>query len=296
MSNLSSPLSSPFLVPDESKFAIAYDCEWELTNQFSFSACCSSFSSPNDFVSTAGTFETVGASAYAGAMQELSIAQHVTDAASILATEFVEQSCLTPTRCSLFHRARQAAYLQGQVEGFNAWNTPYETPLTMNQAWTLVSAFISSCPANNPVIFTTAFPTLVAQTNYTAGQNISIAFQSNATGQSNSTSSSYSDSTSYTSLDLSTSVGLSSSTSNSTNFTGGSGYYLAILTGLGKLYAPISYVAGDVWTAVLPEALATRGVAYGLVTNSNSSTADNATVAGMLVLKFPYNSTVAQGL
>ena len=35
----------------------------------------------------AGTFETVGASAYAGALQELSIAQHVTEAAAILATE-----------------------------------------------------------------------------------------------------------------------------------------------------------------------------------------------------------------
>ena len=193
------------------------------------------------------------------------------------------------------YRARQAAYIQGQVEGFNAWNTPYETPLTMNQAWTLVSAFISNCPANNPTLFTTAFPSLIAQTNYTAGQNITLEFHADGDAQSNTTSSSNSTSSNSTYWN-STDSSNSTSTGFPTNSTGGDGYYLAMLTGLGELYAPISYVEGNLWTAVLPEALASRGVVYGLVTNSNTSTADNATVAGMLVLKFPYNSTVTQGL
>ena len=134
----------------------------------------------------------------------------------------------------------------------------------MNQAWSLASAFITSCPPNNPTIFATVFPSLIASTTYTAGESITLQFNASATGAAEL---------------------------NSTNPP-----YLSFLTGLGSLTAPVTSIGGNLWTAELPAALESRGTVYGIITNSNTSTADANTVAGVLVLQFPYNSSVTQGL
>ncbi|KAH8111740.1 ferritin-like domain-containing protein [Phellopilus nigrolimitatus] len=205
-------------------------------------ACTYSFplSDPKAFAAMSAIFEGVGTAAYTGAANLLSDPTHVTEAASILATE-----------------ARQAAWVESAVNKENPWSTPFETPLDMNQAFSLAAGFIVSCPSTNPVLPAMAFPVLnVTSPSYAAGDILTLSFNRTAAGAAPSNESTQ--------------------------------LFLSLLTGLGKIFLPVYNAGGDNWSTTLPEGL--KGTVYALVTNSNMTATDSDTVAGVAALQFPFNS------
>ena len=96
------------------------------------------------FITLSSVLEGVGTSAYLGGAPLITSKQYLTVAGSILATEAL-------------HTSYQRAAI-GEVPMAN----PFETPLNPNPVFTLAAAFIVSCPANNPPLPFTAFPTLTA--------------------------------------------------------------------------------------------------------------------------------------
>ncbi|KAI5117338.1 hypothetical protein M0805_001943 [Coniferiporia weirii] len=198
------------------------------------------FTDPKAFAALSAVLESVGTSAYTGAANLLTDSTHITEAAAILATE-----------------ARQASFVMSSVNHQNPWSTPFETPLDLNQAFSLAAGFIVSCPSTNPVLPVRAFPTLnVTSASYTPGSNITLAFNHTANG--------------------------AAPTNADTPL------FLTLLTGLGKLSASIWDNGNGTWSATLPEAL--QGTVYALVTDSNSTATDSDTVAGVAILEFPFNS------
>lgn len=95
------------------------------------------------FVALSQTFEAVGTSAYLGAAPFLSSKELLTGSAAILTTE-----------------ARQQAWISASVESTTPWSGSFDTPLDFNQAFTLASGFITSCPSTNPTLPFKAFPAL----------------------------------------------------------------------------------------------------------------------------------------
>lgn len=97
----------------------------------------------HSFVDVSLALESVGTSAYNGAIAFISNKAYLTVAASILGVE-----------------ARQAAWINSAVRKSNPWSTAFETPLDMNQVYTMASTFIRSCPSTNPPLPVKAFPLL----------------------------------------------------------------------------------------------------------------------------------------
>ena len=84
----------------------------------------------------------VGVSAYLGAAASIMSAEYLTDAGSILTIE-----------------ARHSAYIRTQLAE-TPFPQPFDNPLDFNEVYTLAAPFIVSCPAGNPVLPLSAFPTL----------------------------------------------------------------------------------------------------------------------------------------
>jgi len=84
------------------------------------------------FVATASILEGVGVSAYLGAAASISTKAYLTAAASILTVE-----------------SRHNAYLRAALKE-SPFAQPFDAPLDFDEVYTLASAFITSCPANNP--------------------------------------------------------------------------------------------------------------------------------------------------
>ncbi|TID24183.1 ferritin-like domain-containing protein [Venturia nashicola] len=84
------------------------------------------------FVATASVLEGVGVSAYLGAAASISTKAYLTAAASILTVE-----------------SRHNAYLRAALKE-SPFAQPFDTPLDFDEVYTLASAFITSCPSNNP--------------------------------------------------------------------------------------------------------------------------------------------------
>jgi len=109
--------------------------------------------------------EGVGVSAYLGAAQDILSKQYLTAAGSILTIE-----------------ARHAAYLREHT-GERPFPAPFDTPLDLNEVYTLASAFIVSCPASNPALPVKAFPALTMSPNtsvpVTAGRTVHFTTSSN---------------------------------------------------------------------------------------------------------------------
>jgi len=115
------------------------------------------FNSVQSFVNLSLVFETVGASAYSGAIQGLSTPEIVTTAAAILSTE-----------------ARQSSWVGTAVVGVTPWGTAFETPIDGNDAFTLASQFIVSCPTTNPPLGLQDFPALTITGAPIPGQIVTV--------------------------------------------------------------------------------------------------------------------------
>lgn len=123
----------------------------------------SPYNTPSSFAALSSVLEGVGVSAYTGAAQFLSDKDHLTAAASILATE-----------------ARQAAWVHSAVIHQNPWSTAFETPLSLDVIFTLASQFITSCPESNPPLPVRAFPALTIALPVTAGQTSAVSVNATA--------------------------------------------------------------------------------------------------------------------
>lgn len=121
------------------------------------------------FVQLAVVLETVGDSAYLGGAQYLgSNPSALTAAGSILSTE-----------------ARHAAWLNAITQSMSPWSGAFDVPLDGNEVISLASPFIKSCPSSNPTLPFTAFPKLTVNGKYSAGQQVSLSFDtSKVNGQS----------------------------------------------------------------------------------------------------------------
>ncbi|KDR80400.1 hypothetical protein GALMADRAFT_62556 [Galerina marginata CBS 339.88] len=115
------------------------------------------YTDPKSFAALSQVLEGVGASAYTGAAQLLTNKDFLTVAASILATE-----------------ARHASWVASAVNMVTPWGTAFETPLGLNEVFTLAAGFITSCPSSNPALPVKAFPALTI-TGATPGQAASVS-------------------------------------------------------------------------------------------------------------------------
>ena len=102
--------------------------------------------------------DSVGVSAYLGAARLISNKDYLTAAGSILTVE-----------------ARHNTYLLGANKG-NPIPGAFDTPLGVNEVYTLAAQFIESCPASNPALPVKAFPTLTVAGGavVTTGQTIKV--------------------------------------------------------------------------------------------------------------------------
>lgn len=84
------------------------------------------------FLTLASVIEGVGVSAYLGAAMDIMSADYLTAAAQIAPVE-----------------ARHTAYFRKEL-GEAGMPNPFDTPLDMDQVYTLASPFIVGCPSSNP--------------------------------------------------------------------------------------------------------------------------------------------------
>jgi len=132
------------------------------------SECTYSFpyTDPATFVALATVLESIGVAAYTGATQLLTDKSTITSASSLLAVE-----------------ARHQGWLESAVEHGPGWNTAFETPLDVDQVYTLASSFITSCPSSNPALPLTAFPALsIQQASVSAGETVTLQFSTSTAG------------------------------------------------------------------------------------------------------------------
>ncbi|KAG6889077.1 hypothetical protein C0995_003930 [Termitomyces sp. Mi166 len=99
----------------------------------------------SEWVSKSFVVENIAASAWNGVVGILQDRSYQTVAASIMGV-----------------KARHAAWINSVVRKSNAWNTAFETPLDMNQIYSVMAPFViaGSCPSTNPPLRATLFPAL----------------------------------------------------------------------------------------------------------------------------------------
>ncbi|KAF6747278.1 hypothetical protein DFP72DRAFT_1075535 [Ephemerocybe angulata] len=86
--------------------------------------------SVKEFVNVSEVLALLAVGAFNGAVRELENREYAEVMASIIGVE-----------------ARHAAWINSAVKEENGWDTAFETRLTFNQAWTILSNFIASCPS-----------------------------------------------------------------------------------------------------------------------------------------------------
>ncbi|EGO03186.1 hypothetical protein SERLA73DRAFT_101315 [Serpula lacrymans var. lacrymans S7.3] len=130
-------------------------------------ACTYNFpvTDPKSFAAFSYMLENVGVSAYSGAAKLLvSDTTYISAAASILAVE-----------------ARHSAWVNSAVLMANPWNSAFDTPLDLNQAYTIASGLITSCPSNNMALPVKAFPMLTFPSTAQPNQTVQVSFSANTT-------------------------------------------------------------------------------------------------------------------
>jgi hypothetical protein len=125
-------------------------------------ACTYSFgvTDVKSFIATASVLEGVGVSAYLGAAADIMSKTYLTAAGSILTVE-----------------ARHSSYIRGGLKEA-PFAQPFDTPLTLNEVYSLASQFITSCPSSNPPLPVKAFPKLTlspdAQSPVATGSTVTL--------------------------------------------------------------------------------------------------------------------------
>jgi len=112
----------------------------------------------NSWIDLSYMLGSISTSAYNGAAGFIDNKAYLTVAASILGV-----------------KARQVSWINSAVRKLNGWNSPFETPLNMNQAYTLASPFIQSCPSSNPSLPVKSSPQLTVPP-CAEGQRVQLSF------------------------------------------------------------------------------------------------------------------------
>lgn len=210
-----------------------------------------------------------GTSAYIGAEKNLSSQNLLLLSSSILSVE-----------------ARHAAWIASVINQVSPWSGAFDTPLSLDQIWTLATPFIVSCPTTNQQLHLNSFPRLNVSTGFPA-ENVTFNFdasfamsKANASGATNNTQ-----------LFAGFLSGLAQ---EFTPIVATDGTFVTIngtTGGAQNTTSPGNFTANGhpvVGTVLVPQDL--RGQVYVVVTNNNTQATDNTIVAGPTVLVFDFNS------
>jgi Ferritin-like domain len=111
------------------------------------------------FVTLSGVLEGVGVSAYLGAARLIDSKDYLTAAGSVLTIE-----------------ARHSSYIRASLKQ-SPFPQAFDSPLSVNQVYSLASPFIKSCPTSNPPLPVRAFPALTVATPGPIKTNSTIVLQ-----------------------------------------------------------------------------------------------------------------------
>jgi len=192
------------------------------------------YDDPKSFITLSHALEAVGDAAYIGASKLFENKEYVLAAATILSTE-----------------SRHSAWLDSAIRKGSAWSGPFDTPLDLNQAFTVASSFIASCPHTNPKLPATAYTQLTLPDTASAWPGSTTPLEFTTPG----------------SLDRSTQL------------------YGAFMSGQDAIIVPLDDGGKSV---SIPDDL--YGVVYLLITSDAGSVDDSKVIAGPALLEFPFNS------
>jgi hypothetical protein len=181
------------------------------------------------FLATASILEGVGVSAYLGAAADIMSKTYLTAAGSILTVE-----------------ARHSSYIRNSIKQV-PFPSPFDSPLSYNEVYTLAAQFITSCPSTNAPLPVKAFPVLTASSKdmpVTTGSTITLA-------------------------------------TKGYKITGGT-VYAAFITVTGPVFADAKAVDGG-FTTVVPKGIS--GQSYVVLTSCNTAATDDTIVAGPAVVE-----------
>ncbi|CDO75992.1 hypothetical protein BN946_scf184922.g5 [Trametes cinnabarina] len=118
----------------------------------------------------------------------IDLAQRVTTTASsagIGTVGFVNGTGLAIYAASIAaSESRHAGWLTSAVEKRQPWNSAWETPLAPSEVWSLLSTFVSDCPATNPTLPFQLYPALTVYPAYpTADGTVFVSLTLKAAAQ-----------------------------------------------------------------------------------------------------------------
>jgi rubrerythrin len=123
------------------------------------------YTDPKSFAALSAVLEGVGVTAYLGAAKFITTPAYLTAAAAILTIE-----------------TRHVAWVQSAVMTNAAWSGPFETPLDLDDVYSLAAPFITSCPDTNPTLPVKAFPALNTTTTPAPGESVTFSFNATSAG------------------------------------------------------------------------------------------------------------------